>query len=254
MDYGLKNKVALVTGAGSPIGIGKAIALTLAKEGCHVIANDIVLADAQKTAEEIEAMGQKSLAVKADVSKSLEVRQMVEKAMATFGRIDILVNNAGGAKATGPFAEQKEEDWDSDIALNLKGMMLCARAVLPQMLARKYGKIINISSGTAKAGAPGFEAYASCKAGIGGFTKSLALSVATEGVNVNCVAPGFVDTNFGGRKGAMNFLDTVKKVVPQQKPTTAQDIANMAVFLASEVSANITAQMFSVDGGYTRTS
>jgi len=131
--------------------------------------------------------------------------------------------------------------------------MLCVHAVLPGMIAQHYGKIVNISSATAKHGAPSFEAYSSCKAGLMGFTKSLALSLATTGINVNCVAPGFVDTNFGGRQQASGFLDTVDKVVPQKKPTTPQDIANMTVFLASDVSANIIGQVYSVDGGFTMT-
>jgi NAD(P)-dependent dehydrogenase (short-subunit alcohol dehydrogenase family) len=254
MEYGLKDKVALVTGTGSQIGIGKAIALTLAREGCTVICNDIVLQDAQKTAAEIEALGQKSLAVKADVSKSAEVSEMVRISLEKFSRIDILVNNAGGAKAMGTFYEQKEADWDLDIGLNLKGVMLCCRAVLPQMLKGRYGKIVSISSGVAKNGAPGFEAYTACKSGIAGFTKSLALEFATSGINVNCIAPGFLATNFGGGQPSGNLQSMAERLVPQKRLTLPQDIANMAAFLASDVSANITGQMYSVDGGYTMTS
>ncbi len=181
MDFGLKGKIALVTGTASQIGIGKAIALTLAQEGCTVICNDIDLEGAQKTVDEIRALGQESLAIKANVTKHQEVLRMVKQVTSQFGRIDILVNNAGGATATGPFCDQKEEDWDRDIALNLKGVMICTQAVLPQMQQRKYGKIISISSGVAKNGAPNFEAYAACKAGIAGFSKSLALALATSG-------------------------------------------------------------------------
>jgi 3-oxoacyl-[acyl-carrier protein] reductase len=255
MDLGLNGKVALVTGTGSQISIGKAIALTLAQEGCAVACNDIDLPGARQTAAEVKSLGRKSLAIKADVSRRREVLLMVEQVLAAFGQIDILVNNAGGASAMGPFWEQKEEDWDRDIALNLKGVMICSQAVLPHMLSKHYGKIINISSGVAKRGAPNFEAYASCKAGIGGFTKSLALSLATSGINVNCIAPGFVKTNFGGGSlPAENWQRTVELVVPQKRETKAQDIANMAAFLASDVSLSIIGQMYSVDGGYTMTS
>ncbi len=255
MDFGLKAKIALVTGTASQIGIGKAIALTLAREGCTVICNDINLEGAQKTADEVKTLGQKSLAIKADVSNRQEVREMVKQAVNQFGRIDILVNNAGGATATGPFCDQKEEDWDRDIALNLKGVMVCTQAVLPQMLERKYGKIISISSGVAKNGAPNFEAYAACKAGIAGFTKSLALALATSGINVNCIAPGFIKTNFGGGSQPPDTWEkSIDRHVPQKRATTSQDIANMAAFLASDVAISIIGQMYSVDGGYTTSS
>jgi NAD(P)-dependent dehydrogenase (short-subunit alcohol dehydrogenase family) len=255
MDFGLKGRVALVTGTASQIGIGKAIALTLAREGCSVICNDIDLEGAQKTAAEVQALGQPSMPIKADVSKRREVLQMVDQTISQFGRIDILVNNAGGATAIGPFVNQKEEDWDRDIGLNLKGVMLCAQAVLPQMLQRHYGKIVNISSGVAKNGAPNFEAYAACKSGIGGFSKSLALALATSGINVNCIAPGFVQTNFGaGSQPADSWQKMLDRHVPQKKATRPEDIANMAAFLASDVSISIIGQMYSVDGGYTTTS
>jgi 3-oxoacyl-[acyl-carrier protein] reductase len=254
MEYGLSGRVALVTGTGSQIGIGKAIAVTLAREGCAVICNDINLPEAQLTASEIESLGRKSLAIKADVSKSADVSEMVRVALEKFGRIDILVNNAGGARAMGPFYEQKEEDWDMDIGLNLKGVMLCSRAVLTQMLQRHYGKIISLSSGVAKMGAPGFEAYTACKSAIAGFTKSLALEFAASGINVNCIAPGFLATNFGGGQPPSNLPAMAERLVPQKRLTLSQDIANMAAFLASDVSSNITGQMYSVDGGYTMTS
>ena len=253
MELDLKDRVALVTGAGSPIGFGRAIALTLAREGCHIIANDINFEEAGQAAAEVKALGRKAIPVKSDVAVSAEVKDMVGTSLDKFGKIDILVNNAGASFARGPFAEQKEEDWDKDINLNLKGFMLCARAVLPQMLERKYGKIINISSGTAKCGAPEFEAYAATKAGIGGFSKSLALELATSGINVNCVAPGCAVTNFVGGKMDSGLKRMIDTRVPQKRATVPQDIANMVAFLASDVSSNITGQMFSVDGGLTMT-
>ena len=259
MDLGLEGNVALVTGTGSPIGFGRAIALTLAREGCDVIVNDIDEAGVEEAAGEVKALGRRSLAVQADVTSSAQVKNMVEKAMAEFGKIDILVNNAGAAIAVGPFTEQQEEEWDRDINLNLKSFMICTKQVLPQMLARQSGKIINISSGTGKMGAPTFESYASCKAGIFGLTKSLAQEVALSGINVNCVAPGAAMTNFGaGMKpppgGDNQHNSLVESRVPQKRATLPRDIANMVAFLASDVAANITGQTYSVDGGLTMTS
>jgi len=252
MDYGLKDKVAVVTGAGSQIGFGRAIAVTLAKEGCSVVVCDIDLEGVKKTAAEIKALGGKSLAVKTDVTNGNEVNDLVKQTIEKFGKIDIMVANAGHAFANGPFANQKEEDWDKDIALNLKGVMLCARAALPNMLERKYGKIIATSSGAAKRGAPGVEAYGASKAGVAGFTKSLALSVASQGVNVNCVAPAIAVTNFVGGKMSPGLQRMVDEI-PQKRATVPQDVANVVAFLASDVSSHVTAQMISVDGGSTTT-
>jgi len=253
MDYGLKDKVAIVTGTGSQIGFGKAIALTLAKEGCDIVACDIDLEGSKKTAAEVEALGRKAMAVKTDVTSGTEVNDMVKAALEKFGRIDIMVANAGHAFANGPFAEQEEADWDKDIALNLKGVMFCARAVLPNMLERGNGKIIATSSGAAKRGGPGVEAYGASKSGVGGFTKSLALSVAAQGVNVNCIAPAIAVTNFIG--GKMNpGVEMMINEIPQKRATVPQDVANLVAFLASDVSSHITGQMISVDGGSTTTS
>jgi NAD(P)-dependent dehydrogenase (short-subunit alcohol dehydrogenase family) len=253
MDFGLKDKVALVTGAGSQIGFGKAIALTLAKEGCDIIANDIDLEGVQKTAAEVEALGRKAMAAKADVTSSAEVNEMVKAALEKFGRIDILVANAGHAFARGLFAEQDEADWDKDINLNLKGVMICAKAVLPNMLERGSGKIIATSSGAAKRGGPGVEAYGASKSAVGGFTKSLAISVAAQGINVNCIAPAIAVTNFVGGKMSPGIERMIEEI-PQKRATVPQDVANLVAFLASDVSSHITGQMISVDGGSTTTS
>jgi NAD(P)-dependent dehydrogenase (short-subunit alcohol dehydrogenase family) len=253
MDFGLKDKVALVTGAGSPIGFGRATVLTLAKEGCDIIANDINGEEAEQAAAEVRALGRRAIAVKADVTKSAEVNEMVKKGLAEFGKIDILVNNAGHAFANGPFAEQNEEDWDKDINLNLKAAMLCSKAVLPNMLERNYGKIINISSGAAKRGGPFVEAYGAAKSGVGGFTKSLAISVAAQGINVNCIAPAIAVTNFIGGKMTPGVERMIEEI-PQKRATVPQDVANMVAFLASDVSSHVVGQMYSVDGGSTVTS
>ncbi len=250
MDLGLQDKVALVTGAGSQIGFGKAIALTLAREGCDVIVNDIDLDGAEKTSAAVKALGRKSVAIQADVTKKAEVQEMVERALAEFGRIDILVNNAGAITMAGPFLEQKEEDWDKDINLNLKGALLCAQAVLPGMMEHKYGKIVNISSSSAKVNHPVISVYTLAKGGINIFTRNLARMVIGSGITVNCVSPGWSLTNFvKGDKEEIKqrFLPET----PIGRGTEPQDIANAVAFLASDVSEDIVGQVICVDGGST---
>jgi 3-oxoacyl-[acyl-carrier protein] reductase len=249
MDYKLKGKVALVTGAGSQIGYGKATALTLAKEGCDVIVNDINLEDAEKTAAEIVALGRKSIAIKADITKNAEVQAMVKKALAQFGKIDILVNNAGSVTSGGPFLKQQESDWDREISINLKGAMLCAQAVLPGMFENKCGKIVNISSDAPKMMNPDVSPYAIAKGGVMLFTRQLAKAAITSGVNVNSIAPGWGLTNFGGGGDKEALKAYLIPQTPIGRPTEPQDIANAVAFLVSDVSADIVGQVISVDGG-----
>jgi len=253
MDLGLSGKVALVTGAGSQIGFGKAIAVTLATEGCDIIVNDIDLEGAEKTAAEVKALGRKAVAIKADIANSNEVNEMVNTALAEFGRIDILVNNAGVGKGGGPLPETKEADWDILINVNLKGPMNCSKAVLPKMISRRSGKIVNIASGVGKSGMPNNSVYAATKAGVIGFTKSLAAEVAPFGINVNCVAPGLSATNFiRGPDGSVrdpDMLERVRATIPLGRTTEPQDVANMVAYLVSDVASDIVGQPFSVEGG-----
>jgi 3-oxoacyl-[acyl-carrier protein] reductase len=248
MDLGLKGKVALITGAGSPIGFGRAIALTLAGEGCNIIANDIDLEGAERTADEVKALGCQAIAVKANVTSSVEVNDMVQASLAQFGRIDILVNNAGATTPPKPFVETTEVDWDVDINLNLKGVLICTKAILSHMIARRSGKIINISSGVGKTGMAMATVYAAAKAGAIGFTKGLAAEVAALGINVNSVAPGISMTNFV-RDSPPALLDRFRTTIPLGRTAVPQDIANMVAFLASDVASDIVGQTFSVDGG-----
>ena len=147
MDYGLQGKIALVTGTASQVGMGKAICLTLAKEGCDIVSADIDLEGAKQTAAAVKTVGRKAIALKADVAKSSEVEEMTKVALKEFGKIDILVNTAGLKAMIGvPFMESKQETWEKNIAVNLYGTMNCAKAVIPGMIERKYGKIINFSS------------------------------------------------------------------------------------------------------------
>ena len=250
MDLGLKGKVALVTGAGSQIGFGKGIALTLAREGCDIIVNDVNLEGAEQTAAEVKALGRKAVAVKADVSNSAEVNAMVKTALAELGRIDILVNNAGAATPQKPFTETTEADWNSDININLMGVVNCTKAVIDHMISRQSGKIVSIASTVAKTGGMNMTLYGAAKAGVSAFTKGLAAEVATSGINVNCIAPGPGDTGFA-LQAPPGFLDMIMGIIPQKKFTTPQDIGNAVAFLASDVSINIVGQTLSVDGGLT---
>jgi len=251
MDLGLEGKVALITGAGSPVGFGKGIALTLAKHGCDIIVNDIDLEGAQKTANEVDALGRKAMPIKADVTKIDEVKEMVKKALASFNKIDILVNNAGRTTTPTPFVNTPEENWEIVINLNIYGVFHCTKAVLPQMLERKSGKIINIASGAGLSGMPRCVHYGATKAAIIAFTKGLAKEVVSSGINVNAVAPGIGDTNFL-RTG--NFppgeLERAVSTVPTKRPTTPEDVGNMVAYLASDIANQIVGQTFLVDGGH----
>lgn len=248
MDMGLAGKVAIVTGAGSPIGFGRTIALTLAKDGCNIVVADIDLNSAKQTASEIESLGSKAIAVRADVSNTAEVKAMARAALEQFGRIDILINNAGACTPPKQFLEMTEAECDSDININLKGVMNCTRAVLPHMLDRKYGKIVNISSGAGIEGGAITPVYAAAKAGVMAFTKSIAKAVASSGINVNSVAPGLANTGFA-KQAPPGMLDNFKKGIPLGRLTEPQDIANTIAFLVSDISGDIEGQVISVDGG-----
>jgi len=256
MELGLKGKTALVTGAGSQTGFGKGIALVLAKEGCDIVVIDKDIAGAKKTAAEIEELGRKALALQADVTKSAEVNKAVETALGKFGKIDILVNNAGAATPPKPFAEKTEAEWEPDINLNLKAVFICTKSVLPQMLERKSGKIINISSGVGTMGLANSSIYSAAKAGVMAFTKSLAKEVISQGINVNSVSPGIGDTGFLRSSNVIKtaetppeFIKHVNMDIPAGRMTTPQDIGSMTAFLASDVSSDIVGQVFDVDGG-----
>jgi len=248
MELGLAGKVALVTGAGSQIGFGRTIALTLAKDGCDVVVADIDLDGAKETAKEIKALGRQAMAVKADVSSSAVVTEMAKLALRRFGRIDILVNNAGACTPPKQFLEMTETECDRDIDINLKGVMNCTRAVLPGMLERRSGKIVNISSGAGIEGGAITPVYAAAKAGVIAFTKSIAKAVAASGVNVNSVAPGLANTGFA-RQAPPGMLDSFQKNIPLGRLTTPQDIANTVTFLVSDAAVDIVGQTVSVDGG-----
>lgn len=251
MELGLEGKVALITGAGSQVGFGKGIALILAGYGCDIVVNDIDAGGIQKTAAEVEALGRRAMAVKADVTRVAEVRDMVKNALDSFGRIDILVNNAGRTTTPTPFVDTPEENWKIVIDLNLYGVFHCTKAVLPQMIERRSGKIVNIASGAGISGMPRCVHYGATKAAVIAFTRGLAKEVISQGINVNAVAPGVGDTNFL-RTG--NFpegeLDRAVATVPSKRPTTPRDVGNMVAYLCSDLADQIVGQTFLVDGGH----
>ncbi len=251
MELGLENKVAMVTGAGSPVGFGKGIALTLAKYGCDIVANDIDLEGVKKTAAEVEALGRKALAIQADVTKQAEVEAMVKQALEEFGRIDILVNNAGRTTTPTPFVDTPEENWEKVINLNIYGVFYCTKAVLPQMLERKNGKIISIASGAGIGGMPRCVHYGASKAAVIAFTKGLAKEVIPSGVYVNAVAPGVGDTNFLVTGDfPPGEIDRAVATVPTKRATTPEDVGNMVAYLASDLANQIVGQTYLVDGGH----
>jgi NAD(P)-dependent dehydrogenase (short-subunit alcohol dehydrogenase family) len=242
MDLQLKDKVALVTGAGSQIGYGKAIVMMLAQEGCHIIAADIDYAGAKETAAQVEKLGRRALAVKVDVRKPEDVDFMVAEAIKTFGQIDILVNNAGASTKEKPFMEMTEEDWAFDIGVNLFGQIRVARAVLPHMLARKYGRIINTSGGQ---GLPGISIYGAAKGGVVQFTRALAREVGGQGIYVNAVGPGLAKTGLVTR-APKEMLEGERNASTLKRLCEPADLAPVVAFLASDRCSYMMGQLVSL--------
>lgn len=242
----LKDKVALITGASR--GIGKAIALKFAQNGANVIINySSSQSQAENLKEEIEKIGTKAMMIKCDVSNPDEVNQMFSQVEKEFGRLDILVNNAGITK-DGLILRMNEEDFDKVIAINLKGAFLCSKAAAKMMVKQRFGNIINISSIVGIAGNIGQANYAASKAGIIGLTKSLAKELASRNIRVNAIAPGFIKTDM-----TEVLSDKVKEAmlssIPLGRFGEADEVANVALFLASSLSSYITGQVIVVDGG-----
>ncbi len=240
----LTDNVALVTGASR--GIGRAIALNLAEVGAKVVVNYASSAQAaDEVVAAIQQMGTEAIALKADVSKAEEVDTLFQKVMDTWGRIDVLVNNAGITRDT-LLLRMKPEDWQRVIDLNLTGVFLCTRLAAKTMLKQKSGRIINIASVSGLMGNPGQANYSAAKAGVVGFTKTVAKELATRGVTVNAVAPGFIETAMTEAVKSEDIL----KFIPLGRYGTVDEVAGLVRFLAADpAAAYITGQTINVDGG-----
>ncbi len=242
----LKNKVAVITGAAQ--GIGRAIATTLAQQGANVVVADIQLEKAETTAKEIMAeTGQKVIAVHVDVVDSASVKAMIDRTIDEFERIDILVNNAGTTRDS-LIMRMKEADWDLVININLKGTFNCSKAVVRPMMKQHYGRIVNITSVSGLIGQVGQTNYSSSKAGIIGFTKSLAREVGSRKITVNAIAPGLVKTALTIDL-PQELKDFFIEMTPLGRYGEPEDIANAVAFLVSDEASYITGQVLSVDGG-----
>ena len=241
----LKDKVALVTGSAQ--GIGREIALLFAKEGADVVISDINLEKAGKTSSEITALGRKSLALELDVSQQPKVEEAVNKILDKFGKVDILVNNAGITR-DGLLLRMSESDWDAVINVNLKGTFNCTKAVSKAMIKQRSGKIVNIASIIGIIGNAGQANYSASKAGVIALTKTTAKELASRNVNVNAVAPGFIQTEMTARLSE-DIKAKILELIPLNKLGNPADVANACLFLASQEANYITGQTIVVDGG-----
>jgi NAD(P)-dependent dehydrogenase (short-subunit alcohol dehydrogenase family) len=246
----LTGKVALVTGAGS--GIGRASALTFSREGAKVVVADVVIEGGEETVGMIKKAGGEALFVRADVSQAAEVEALINTAVATYGRLDCAHNNAGIAGKATTIADSTEESWDRTIAINLKGVWLCMKYEIPQMLKQGGGAIVNTASDAGLIGVRRGGAYVASKHGVVGLTKTAALEYAKAGIRVNAVCPGPIDTPMLQR-GASRFPQVVEKMVAAQpggRLGRPEEIAEAAVWLCSEAASFVTGHALPVDGGY----
>lgn len=242
----LNNRVAIVTGAGQ--GIGRALALGLAREGANIVIADLSEENAITVKRQIETAGGTALPLRTDVSDEDSVQTMVETSLRQFGRLDILINNAGIFPISS-VEEMKEEDWDRVIATNLVGAFLCSRAVAERLLEQGSGRVISITSGRAFQGAKNAAHYASSKAGIIGFSKSLALELAPRQITVNVICPGVTDTAQPRGHQSEEELYAQGQKIPFGRIGQPEDLIGTAVFLASDAAAFITGQTLIVNGG-----
>jgi 3-oxoacyl-[acyl-carrier protein] reductase len=241
----LKDKVALITGGAR--GIGKAIAIAYAKAGADIVVADVNLEEAQNSAKEIEGLGRKALALTMDVTDYAKVEETINKILDKFAKIDILVNNAGITKDN-LLLRMSQLEWDAVLNVNLKGTFNCIRAVSRVMIKQRSGKIISIASIIGLIGNPGQANYSASKAGIIALTKTAAKELASRNINVNAVAPGFIQTDMTA-KLSEELKQKMLSAIPLNKLGTPDDVAAVCLFLASEDSSYITGQTLIVDGG-----
>ncbi len=259
----LAGRVVMVTGGGT--GIGRAIALAMAREGADVLLPDIQPANAEAVANEVGALGRKALAQPVDVTQEAQVRAAIADGVKAYGQIDILVNNAGVNPRLGlPFTRQEEADWDRVFAVNVKSIFFTSKHIAPHFMERRYGKIVNIASIAGPLSSPTMPSYSVSKMGVITFTKIVAKELAAYNVNVNAICPGLLYTDMWRNIGEVMretdpayasltprqmFEKRVEEWVPMKREQTPEDIGNAAVFLASEEARNITGQALMVDGG-----
>jgi len=241
----LKGKVALVTGAAQ--GIGKAVALLLARNAADLVISDINLEKAEETAREIQSIGRGAMAIKVDVANLGDVEQMVEAVLERFGHIDILINNAGITRDR-LILRMTEEDWDAVLNINLKGTFHCTKMVIRHMSKQRNGKIVNIASVVGEMGNAGQANYSASKAGVIGFTKTIAREFAQRGINVNAIAPGYIETPMTEALPE-KAKEELKRIIPMERLGRPEDVAEAVLFLVSEASSYITGQVLNVNGG-----
>ena len=252
----LKGQIAIVTGGGR--GIGRAIALELARQGADIVIAELDHAGAKRTAEEVGALGRRSLATTTDVTSRADLRAMVDRAKAEFGRIDILINNAGIYRAASTL-DVTEDHWDAIMNINAKAVFFATQAVLPTMMAQKSGAIVSLASMAGKIGSTTNLPYNASKAAVISITKSLALAHAADGLRVNCVCPGFVETDMWtlvAREQSVlmglspeDFTEQRAAQVPLGRMERPEDVAKVIGFLASDRAAYMTGQAINVTGG-----
>ena len=241
-------KVAIVTGAGR--GMGKATALTLARDGAAVLVNDVRRELAQAVVQEIKAAGGQALAYVADVSDEAQVQAMVDATVAQFGTVDILVNNAGILRATTPLETIPWEEWELMLRVNVTGVFLCTKAVLPIMKEKRSGKIVNVSSSAGRTTSTfGGAHYTTSKAAVLGLSRHTAREAAPYNINVNAVTPGSMDTEMVRELVTPEHMERERQNIPLRRLGTAQDEANLVAFLCSESSSYITGATIDINGG-----
>ncbi len=241
----LKDFVSFVTGAAQ--GIGREVALELARNGSNIVVTDMNLERAEETSKEISSMGVKSMSLRLDVSNPAGVEEAFQRAVKEMGRIDVLVNNAGIVKDA-LLIRMKEEDWDRVIDVNLKGTFLCTKEAVRIMAKQRFGRIISISSVVAFMGNPGQANYGASKAGIVGITKTVAKEYAGRGITANAIAPGFIQTAMTDALPE-NVKEEMMKAIPMARFGTAGDVAKAVLFFASKESGYITGQVLHINGG-----
>ena len=246
-----ENKIVLVTGAGS--GIGRATALAFANELATVVAADISEKDGKETVRQITSEGKKGIFIKADVAQSREVKNLIGSVVDQFGRLDCAHNNAGVEGTMAPTADCTEDNWDKVIGVNLKGVWLCMKYEIPQMLKQGNGAIVNTSSIAGLVGFRGLPAYAASKHGIVGLTKTAALEYAKKGIRINAVCPGLIQTPMMERQtgGDPQVTTRVVALEPVGRMGTPEEVAQTVIWLCSDAASFITGHTMTVDGGWT---